>query len=277
MYARELDGTVYEFGVSGKLIMNGLVMYDRQTETLWSQILGEAVKGPLNGRKLEALPATQTTWTRWRELHPDTKVLDKRGDYRRDPYASYFLRPDRGVIGSTRKDDRLPPKDLVVGLQGEEGSKAYPFRVLRRERVINDSFEGQPILAVFEPESGTGLIFSREVSGRVLSFEPANTSGATGVLRDVETGTDWDGLTGEAVDDAVLIGCRRDRIAVVHEQRAELRVDGAGQCLPQLSHVDYARIPGRHLEDRLVLDDFGGLRRRLDAMTCACIPGVDAL
>ena len=60
MYSREIDGKVYDFGVSGKLIMNVLVMYDRQTKSLWSQLLGKAVQGPLKGTELDFLPSFQT-------------------------------------------------------------------------------------------------------------------------------------------------------------------------------------------------------------------------
>ena len=57
--------------MSGKLIMNALVMYDRQTDTLWSQFLNRGVKGPLTGTQLEILPSLQTTWEQWYQLHPD--------------------------------------------------------------------------------------------------------------------------------------------------------------------------------------------------------------
>ena len=63
--------------------MNALVMYDHQTDTLWSQFLGEGVKGPLTGKSLELLPLTHTTWDAWKSAHPDTLVLDKRGQYQR--------------------------------------------------------------------------------------------------------------------------------------------------------------------------------------------------
>ena len=78
VYARQVKSTLLTFGVSGKLIMNGLVMYDDETDTLWSQVLGEAVRGPLNGTALEVIPSTQTTLVTWRELHPDTLVIGDR-------------------------------------------------------------------------------------------------------------------------------------------------------------------------------------------------------
>ena len=62
MYGRVIDGQEHTFGVSGKLIMNALVMYDHQTRTLWSQFLRRGVKGPLAGVELDVFPVTQTTW-----------------------------------------------------------------------------------------------------------------------------------------------------------------------------------------------------------------------
>ena len=99
MYSRVIEGEEYTFGVSGKLIMNVLVMYDHQTRTLWSQFLGRGVEGELSGVELEVLPVTQTTWDSWKTLHPDTKVLDKRGRYRTDRYQGYYSSGRTGVIG----------------------------------------------------------------------------------------------------------------------------------------------------------------------------------
>ena len=64
--------------------MNNLVMYDRQTDTLWLQISGEGIDGPFKGVSLVKVPHVQTTWAAWKEMHPDTLVLDKRGGYDRD-------------------------------------------------------------------------------------------------------------------------------------------------------------------------------------------------
>ena len=69
VFARDVSNQELTFGVSGKLIMNALVMYDHQTDSLWSQFLGEAVTGPLAGTKLTLLPAQQTTWSAWKAQH----------------------------------------------------------------------------------------------------------------------------------------------------------------------------------------------------------------
>ncbi len=201
MYARDLQGRNLTFGVSGKLIMNGLVMYDDETDTLWSQILGEAVKGPLLGTKLDIVPSTQTTWAAWRELHPDTLVLDKGGGYRSDPYAGYYASGSTGIVSETTKDQRLYVKEYVIGLSLNGRSKAYPFSVLDDLEVVNDTVGFRPVLVVFERRNGTGVIYDRTVSGRALNFQRVSQVDPTQfLLRDRETGTTWTALTGQAID-----------------------------------------------------------------------------
>ena len=72
-----MNGQVLDFGVSGKLIMNALVMFDRETGTLWSHFLSQAISGPLKGTKLENVPVTLTPWGKWVETYPDTLALNK--------------------------------------------------------------------------------------------------------------------------------------------------------------------------------------------------------
>jgi hypothetical protein len=93
-----IEGKRYTFGVSGLLYKSDVLMYDHQTESLWSQIQREAVTGPLAGTRLRLLPLVHTTWQAWRAEHPKTQVLSIdtgfRRDYTRDPYESY-ARSDR--------------------------------------------------------------------------------------------------------------------------------------------------------------------------------------
>ena len=118
VHARQIDGRTLDFGVSGKLWRNSLVMQDRQTGSLWSHVTGEALAGELAGAELEILPAVQTTWSAWRQQHPDTEVLRKEGEVRSSRYAEYFADPDRTGLFRTRwLRERLPGKTLVYGLR----------------------------------------------------------------------------------------------------------------------------------------------------------------
>lgn len=196
MYSREIDAKEFTFGVSGKLIMNVLVMYDRQTESLWSQLLGEAVEGELEGAKLEFLPSWQTTWADWKETHPETVALSKgfTGDI--DPYNSYYFSGRAGVLGETTMDDRLYIKEFVVGVEHDGEAVAYPYSVLNDQPVVNDTIGETDILVVFNDKTGTGVVFDRSIEGETLTF--SSNEGLK--LIDEQTGTIWNGLTGEAID-----------------------------------------------------------------------------
>lgn len=207
MYSREIDGEEFTFGVSGKLIRNVLVMYDRQTETLWSQLLGEAVEGELIGTKLEFVPSWMTTWEQWKEMHPDTVALDKGfRTGKRDTYDSYYASGSTGVIGETLQDDRLYVKEFITGVELDDAAIAYPFSVLNNEPVVNDSFAGMELLVVFDANTAATAVFDRTVNGQLLTF-----AGDGFTLTDVETGSTWDIFSGEATD-GPLAGTQLERI-----------------------------------------------------------------
>ena len=200
MYARDVGDRTLTFGVSGKLIMNGMVMYDDETDTLWSHVLGEAVQGPLVGASLDVVPSTQTTWSAWRRLHPDTLVLEKNGGYRTDIYAGYYHNGDTGILGETTKDRRLHHKEFVIGVSLGQRAKAYPFSILSDILVVNDAIGNRPVLVVFEPGSATGMVYDRIVDGRELTFRtPVQESGPDFIIEDEATGSRWQALTGNAI------------------------------------------------------------------------------
>ena len=201
VFARKVESQTLTFGVSGKLIMNALVMYDHETESLWSQFLSEAVEGDLQGTKLELLPALQTNWSTWVELHPDTLALDKGGRFTRDPYQGYYAAEDAGVIGETRQDDRLYVKEFVIGLERDGMARAYPFSVLNDVPIVNDTFGDDSVLIVFDAESGGGAGFHRSLEMGTLTFELKEGSSEDSLLMvDRETETLWKALTGEAIE-----------------------------------------------------------------------------
>lgn len=142
VFSRRAGDQVLTFGVSGLLYNSNLLMYDRSSgggpESLWSQLLARAVAGPAaaESHALEVLPATVTTWTRWREAHPDTTVLapDVRlaAQYRRDPYASYFGSDKlRFPVEPLMSTSEMALKSPVVVLRFRGRSVAVPFSVVR--------------------------------------------------------------------------------------------------------------------------------------------------
>jgi len=121
--------------------MNALVMYDRESRSLWSQFLSQAVSGELAGTKLETIPLTLTTWEKWKETHPETVALRK-GSRSGDPYDSYYFSRAAGVIGESNKDSRLPTKELVLGLGFDTNPVAFPHSKLRSEKLVHHVTSG---------------------------------------------------------------------------------------------------------------------------------------
>ncbi len=209
MYAREINGQEYSFGVSGKLIRNVLVMYDRQTNSFWSQLLGESIEGELVGTKLEFVPSWFTTWEQWKEMHPDSLALNKGYAGAQDPYEfGYYNSPDAGVIGETLNDDRLYTKEFIVGVELDDQAVAYPFSVLNGEPVVNDTVGETAVLVVYDEASTSAVVHNRTVNGQTLTFSQTDEPFR---LVDAETGSIWDGISGTALE-GELAGSQLDRI-----------------------------------------------------------------
>jgi len=211
VYAREIEGVEHTFRVSGKLIMNALVMYDHQTNTLWSQFLIQGVKGPLVNGDLEIVPAVQTSWQQWVNLHPDMLVLDKGGSYGSDINNGYYNGGLTGIIGESNKDRRLFKKELVIAMTVSGNAKAYPFSAISQETVIDDHFTGEEVVITFDPTSESGAAFVWWLKGRILSFELAAGRAGVALMRDRETRSLWQVLTGQAVE-GELFGERLERL-----------------------------------------------------------------
>ena len=207
MYSRELDGEIYTFGVSGKLLRDALLMYDHQTRTLWSHITGEAVQGELKGKRLNMLAGTpRIRWKDWKRNHPLTKVLSVASDFRRpdrqiqeirsDNYAQYHASPNAGISGTQYTDERLMNKELVVGVRINESYRAYPFTAFKRQSIINDEVGDAPVLAFHDLASNATAVFLRNVDGETLTFKPAQGY----FVKDTATGTTWNLITGMATE-----------------------------------------------------------------------------
>ncbi len=146
----------FSFGVSGLLYNSDVLLYDRQTDSLWSQILSKAISGPLKGVTLSSLPASHTTWRDWSERYPDTLVLSTntgyRRDYRQSPYLDYG-RTSRLAFPVANKNNEYRNKTLVLGVTVNGERKGYPFTELEkydRER-FDDEIGGTSIAIEWFP------------------------------------------------------------------------------------------------------------------------------
>lgn len=169
MYDREVRKRALTFGVAGKLYRNSLILFDRQTHTLWSHLLGIAVQGPLAGAGLRVIPASFTDWRSWRAGHPRTLALSPRlspyGSYSLAAYGGYVRSPQTGILPLRRSDTRLAPKALVLGVLAP-AAKAYAFRDLRRLGTIRDTLAGRRVEVDYDRGAGTAAAFLDTAHGR---------------------------------------------------------------------------------------------------------------
>lgn len=154
VFERKVDNKIEEFGVSGQLWQSNLLMYNRaqnkENESLWSQVLGEAVLGKHTGTKLSIIRSDVVRFGDWKKAHPDTKVLSQETgigrDYGRDPYGNYYT-SESVSFGATFNDTRLHPKALVYGIEIDGQYKAYHDEALKiANGNLIDIFAGENIV-----------------------------------------------------------------------------------------------------------------------------------
>lgn len=157
-----------EFGVTGSLVNSNLIMYDRETESWWPQMLATAVGGPHTGNVLQEFEVTWTTFGRWAEAHPDSTVLSidtgYLRDYDDDPYGSYnplreYYRNDRIVFEVFNEDDRLHPKAVVIGARTADAAVAVEKDRLREAGLLTTSSGGTTFAVVHEPTLDTAIVY----------------------------------------------------------------------------------------------------------------------
>ncbi len=212
-----VNGRLLDFGTSGKLYNSNLLMYDRETNSLWAQALGEAVVGPLAGMKLGWAPVQIVAWGDWQLANPHGKVLSRDTGHSRpygeNPYTRYDSLGSRPFLFTGTIDPRLAATARVVGVQVGSTLVAFPYSVLSARpvdgRSVTQDTVGDRSLVVFW-ESGTVSaldnsiiadsrdvgstgVFDRELNGTLLSFDATSA----GIL-DTQTGSRWS-IFGQAV------------------------------------------------------------------------------
>ncbi|MFQ5514098.1 MAG: DUF3179 domain-containing protein [Myxococcota bacterium] len=156
VFDREVGGKVRTFGVSGLLYRSDLLLYDRETESLWSQISATSVAGPAMGTRLHVLRSRMTSWGEWKRSHPKSLVLSPetghQRDYGRDPYAGYAT--SERLLFPVRADSRYHPKMPTLGVRLPSGAaRAYPAVELQRAGgSVQERFEDHDVRVAYDPE-----------------------------------------------------------------------------------------------------------------------------
>lgn len=183
------------YGVSGLLYNSNLILYDRETDSFWSQMRLQSVHGERIGELPDSLALVETRFATWRQMYPDTVVLSRVTGYTRNydryPYGSY--RSDtRLLFGVKPRDRRLHEKTRVLGISIDEHHVAYQINNFAFDReVINTTIGGIPIVVVGSSGDDLGLAFGRTLAdGTVLTLS-TSTATLPALMTDHE-GTHWD-------------------------------------------------------------------------------------
>ena len=211
-FSRLVDGEERTFGVSGTLRRSDLIMYDRETETLWQQLTGEAIVGHDTGTVLDFLPAQLVSFEEFAAAFTDGMVLSRETGYGRNyganPYPLYDG-TSRTFFPVGEFSDQLSAKERVLALEIAGETAAFPFSALSELVVIEAEVGGEPVVAFWQPGQvsaldaafiigsanvGSAGAFSPFLDGERLRFESRD-----GAITDVGTGSTWDVL-GRAVE-----------------------------------------------------------------------------
>jgi Protein of unknown function (DUF3179) len=175
VFERRIGGRTRSFGVSGLLYQSDVLMYDRQSESLWSQLAMKAVSGPMAGKELRLLPSEHSTWAAWRKAHPGGKVLSTNTGHARDydttPYSGYE-RSDEAMFPARWKRTELGKKEWIVGVIIGGGAKAYPLLGLEKRPGIDDRVGGEPIRITYDASARKPAVVHAE-TGEPLPYTMA--------------------------------------------------------------------------------------------------------
>jgi len=224
VFDRRVDGETYEFGVAGLLRHSDMIMHDRQTESLWQQVTGEALVGALTGKRLRPLTSQTVSFLTFAETFPEGRVLarpDPRAPYGISHYEGYEFGPRRNRAPvPLRKPLPVPALERVVVVRIDGRTRAYPFSDLSVWRKREDKIGGTRFVIFFEPgmvsamdakqveesrEVGAAGVFSPFLDGKRLKFKEKD-----GKIVDKQTGSVWN-VAGLAVE-GPLKGQRLDPV-----------------------------------------------------------------
>jgi len=171
------DGPGLTFGTTGSLVNSNLLMYDRETDSRWPQLLGIAIIGKHKEHRLSTMPLVWTTWGAWRGQHPDTQVLSTdtgfARNYGNDPYGSYrdrsgYYVEDRTLFSVMHESDRFGKKDVVIGVRAGEAAVAVHKDLVRRERSVPVTVGGTKLTVQWDAALDTARVV--DDGGKAVAF-----------------------------------------------------------------------------------------------------------
>ena len=208
-----VNGQTLKFRLAGINNQN-FIMRDEATGSWWQQISGEAIQGSMKSSQLVPVETDELTFGTWKQenpngrvLKPDAKISVENYDPNWEPEVARMP-----VRVTTKLDETLEPRTLIVGISIEGKSKAYPFTAIEKQAPILDTIGTTPIVLVLAEDGKSVRAFSRIVDGRKLEFLKKPD---TNELVDAETASVWD-FSGRAVS-GELTGKQLTKLQVIKD------------------------------------------------------------
>ena len=193
MWESTVDGRVLHFHLAGINNQN-FIMRDEETGTWWQQVSGKAINGLLKGHQLKRVFHDELSFAAWthekpngRVLKPDEKIAAA-NEYAPADWEAHVGK--MRVVDGTDIDKRLAPRTLVLGIEINGKSAAYPLPALQKQSPIMDLVGSTPVMLLLGEDKRSARAFDRTVDGRPLEFFQKTQTGFQ--LVDAETGSTWD-------------------------------------------------------------------------------------
>ena len=200
-------------------------MRDEETGTWWQQVSGEAILGPLKGKRLNGILHDELSFGIWKGENPQGRVLrpDERiaaaGKYATADWEARMAKVP--VVTRAEANQLIEPRALIIGISINNSAKAYPLAALQKQSPVVDTVGGVPVLILVGQDNRSVRAFERTIDGRTLEFF-RKTEGDSAQLLDAETGSEWD-FNGTATS-GQLNGQRLQKIAVLEDYWFDWRI-----------------------------------------------------
>ena len=170
VFNREIEGEVTTFGVSGLLYQSDVLLYDRATESLWSQLHMKSVAGPRLDKSLEWIASEFMTWKHWKELYPNGSVLSTktghRRNYRRTPYEGYET-SDSVYFPVPHYRKELGIKHRIMGIHLDGQATAYDLEFFESGRIYKDKLGEREVFVSYDKETERAEVLDVETGEKI--------------------------------------------------------------------------------------------------------------
>jgi hypothetical protein len=192
------------------------IMRDEETGSWWQQVSGEAILGPLKGKRLNLIFHDEISFTTWKSEKPNGRVL--RPDER---FASRYARKDweesvakAPVVTPVSENEPLAPRAIICGITINDQAKAYPLAQLQKQAAVLDTLGETALLIVLDEDKKSARAFDRKIDDKVYEFF-AKPDVKPLRLIDAETGSEWD-FSGKATS-GTMKGAQLKKIFVLSD------------------------------------------------------------